>query len=86
LINKHEPIMVVLVKLYGTIRRFSDPKTPGTWEGEVPVGSSVKDLIKLLKIPIKELAIASMGGIIVDLDVVIPENSEIILVTHVGAG
>ena len=37
--------MTIAVRLFGTTRRLSNTGTPGRWEGEIPDGSTVEDLI-----------------------------------------
>ena len=37
--------MQVKVKLYGTLRRLSQPATPGIWVGDVPGGCRISDLL-----------------------------------------
>lgn len=78
--------MRIVVKLYGTLRRFSNPSTPGFWTGEIHEHSKIKDLIGILEINKKEIALSTINGAAVDIEEIIPEESEIIFVSHVGAG
>jgi len=78
--------MRITVKLFGTLRRFSTPQTPGFWTGEVPDESTVYDLIKLIGADANEVAAASINGIVKKLDTTIDREDEILLVTTMGAG
>ena len=78
--------MQVTVKLFGTLRRFSNPGTPGMWVGEIPEGSTIRDLAGILGTDEKELAAASINNQNVDFDVVIPGQASVILVTPFGGG
>jgi hypothetical protein len=73
--------MQVTVKLFGTLRRFSNPGTPGVWVGEIPEGSKIRDLAGILGTDEKELATASINKQNVDFDAVIPGQATVILVT-----
>jgi sulfur carrier protein ThiS len=78
--------MQVTVRLYGTLRRFSNLETPGLWSGEIPEGSTISDLLRLLGTSERELAAATIENRIVEINAAIPENAEIVLVTPVGGG
>lgn len=78
--------MNVTVKLYGTLRRFSQKGTPGLWIGVIPRNSRINDLIDLLGTKPAEVAAASINGNVRPLDTEIPDGAEIILVTFVGGG
>jgi sulfur carrier protein ThiS len=78
--------MRVTVKLFGTLRRFSNPETPGIWVGEIPEGSTIGDLLGLLGTSDRELAAASINNKNVEINAVIPGEAVIILVTPVGGG
>ena len=53
--------MIVHLRLYGTLRRFSLPETPGRWSGEVPEGAMIEVVLQQLDIPPAEVAGASVG-------------------------
>ena len=75
------------VKLYGTLRRFSDPETPGVWTGDVPPGTRVEDLFRLIGTTRGEVAGASIDGALIPFDAEIPpDTEELVLVTPMGAG
>jgi hypothetical protein len=78
--------MQVTVKLFGTLRRFSNPGTPGVWVGEIPEGSTIRDLAGILGADEKEMAAASINKQNVDFDAVIPGQATVILVTPFGGG
>jgi sulfur carrier protein ThiS len=78
--------MFVTVKLFGTVRRLSQPDTPGLWQGHIPPGSQIIDLIKILGTKENEIAAATINGEISPLDSTIPENATIVLVTPMGGG
>ncbi|MDW7670513.1 MAG: MoaD/ThiS family protein [Bacillota bacterium] len=78
--------MRITVKLFGTLRRFSTPQSPGFWTGELPDESTVHDLIKSIGAEVDEVAAASINGTVRRLDTKIDGNDEILLVTTMGAG
>lgn len=78
--------MFVTVKLYGTLRRFSQKGTPGVWNGEIPAGCTLLNLAAHLGAPDDELAAASINGETLPLDTIIPEKATVMLVTHVNGG
>ena len=78
--------MHVRVKLFGTLRRLSQPGTPGVWEGEIPAGSRISDLVILLGTKEAELAAASINNQPAPFDTIIPPDAVVILVTPVGGG
>ena len=78
--------MRVTVKLFGTLRRFSAKDTPGIWQGEIPPGCTLSQLIERLGAPEGEVAAAAINGETLPLDTVIPENATLMLVTNVNGG
>jgi len=75
------------VKLYGTLRRFSEPGAPGLWTGDVPTGARLEDLIRLIGATTAEVAGASIDGELYPFDAEIPPGTEeITLVTPMGGG
>lgn len=78
--------MQITVKLYGTLRRFSLPDTPGLWIGEIPDGSTVRDLLHHFGTSEAELAAAAMDDQIISLDTSLESGNCLILVTPVGGG
>ncbi len=78
--------MEVKVKLFGTLRRYSNSPTKGVWEGEIKKGSSLAELIKIIGISKKEIAAITMNNNLCSLDKEIPEDAQIVMVTHIGGG
>lgn len=78
--------MHIQVKLYGTLRRLSNPTTPGLWQGDVPDGITVNQLVGLLGTRIEEVAAAAIDDQPVELDAVISDGQVVTLVTPVGGG
>jgi sulfur carrier protein ThiS len=78
--------MFVKVKLYGTLRRLSNPDTPGLWQGEIRQGTTLRDLIAILGTREEEVAAAAIGDQVYPLETVIPEGAVVVLVTPVGGG
>ncbi len=78
--------MLVKVKLFGTLRRLSDKDTPGLWQGEIPEGIRIYDLIEILGTKEAEVAAAALNGEPCGLDSIIPAEAVITLVTPFGGG
>ena len=78
--------MEIHVKLYGSLRRFSQPDTPGLWLGEIPRGSRLRELIDRIGIPEKEIWLAAINGAANTFDTEIPEGAKVIFVTARGSG
>lgn len=79
-------MMKIVVKLYGTLRRFSKVPKPGVWEGDVVFGTTIREIFSLLKIPEKEVAAAAVDGRRCDLDFTLEKKCTLILVSHIGGG
>ena len=79
--------MEIRVKLYGTVRRFSQPGTPGLWQGEISPGTRIIDLITLIGSTEREVSAVSLDGIVQPFESVIPDSvTDIKLVTPIGGG
>ena len=78
--------MQVKVKLYGTLRRLSQPSTPGVWIGAIPAGYRICDLLNHLGAGKYEANAASINGESCSLETEIVNNAEIVLVTPMGGG
>jgi sulfur carrier protein ThiS len=78
--------MQIVVKLFGTVRRFSQSDTPGVWQGEVPAHLSLSGLIQILGTQDTEIAAAAINGEVVPLGTEIPAGATVTLVTPVGGG
>jgi len=79
-------VIYVRVKLYGTLRRLSQPETPGLWVGEVPGGITVAGLLQWLGTRVEEAAAVLRNNVPCSLDTVLADGDEIVLVTPVGGG
>lgn len=78
--------MEVRVHLYGTLRRFSQPGTPGFWVGNLPEGSTILHVIEQIGAEPREVAAAAINDRHCPLDTPIPPEAEVLLVTHIGGG
>ena len=79
--------MFVRVKLYGTLRRLSQPGTPGLWQGEIASGTRIIDLITLIGSSEREVSAASIDGTVRPFETEIPDGvTDIVLVTPIGGG
>jgi len=78
--------MQVTVKLFGTLRRLSGRETPGLWQGEVPDGTTILELIGILGTVEAEVAAAAIDGQPAALEAEIPPGGVVILVTPVNGG
>jgi molybdopterin converting factor small subunit len=79
-------LIAVTVRLFGTVRRFSQAGTPGTWRGQVPRGISVRGLIELVGSSDREVAGATVDEEFVGFDHKIMQDAEVKLVTPIGGG
>ena len=78
--------MNVTVKLFGTLRRFSDPETPGLWRGEIADGARIRDLIRAIGTSEAEVAAAALDNVNCPLETIIPAGAVVTLVTPMGGG
>ena len=78
--------MQVTVKLYGTLRRLSLKETPGVWQGEIPAGASILELLSILGTVEAEVAAAAINKEPAPLTAIIPEAAVVTLVTPVNGG
>lgn len=78
--------MKVTVKLFGTLRRLSQPGTPGLWVGEIKQATTIKELLQNLGAGKYEANAAAINGVGCSLDTIITEESEITVVTPMGGG
>ena len=76
----------IKARLYGTLRRFSNPDTPGTWAGTIPAHMNIRDFLRLLGTTPEEISSAVMNGEVCALETEIEDGAELILVTPVGGG
>jgi sulfur carrier protein ThiS len=78
--------MFVRVRLYDTLRRFSNTNDRGIWEGEISEGSNIKELIKIIGIEEREIACAAIDKKVVPFDAVLKDNDKVMLVTNINGG
>jgi|GEM_PF-2323499 len=79
-------LMQITVKLFGTLRRLSQPETPGYWIGEIPDHTRIIDLVEILETSTKEVSHAAINKKVCPLDTEILEHDEVTLVTNMGGG
>lgn len=79
--------MLVHVKLFATLARFSGGVPAGTFfDVEVPQGSILEDLVNHLAIPPEETRIAFVNGIIQSMDWTLKTGDEIGIFPPIGGG
>ena len=78
--------MRITVRLFGTLKRLSQPGTPGRWQADVPEGTTIEALITLLGTRTAEVYAAQVNGELRPLEFEIPDGAEVILVTPFGGG
>ncbi|NPV87659.1 MAG: hypothetical protein HPY45_16800 [Anaerolineae bacterium] len=78
--------MWIKVKLYGTLRRLASPQTPGIWQGEIPEGWTIRDLLAHLGAGRYEACAAMINGAACPLETEIPADAEVVVVPPVGGG
>jgi sulfur carrier protein ThiS len=78
--------MKATVHLYGRLRRFSKSETPGLTRVDIPVGSTIEDLIDHIGIDRKEVMATAVNGKACAMNRQISENDEVHLIAHLGGG
>ena len=78
--------MKIRVVLHGNLARYGAPGTPGEWSGEVPAGSSLRDLIRLLGMKDGEAAAATIDGTLKGLEAIIPAGARVLLLPWMAGG
>ena len=78
--------MIVTARLFGTLRRFASPGTPGRWRGDLPADSTVRDVVRALGAEEREVSAAAVNGVLMPLDAIIPAEADLVLVTPMGGG
>ena len=76
----------ILVKLYGSFRRFSDEKTPGLREMILPENSTVRELLEHLGAPEREVFVITINGTHAKRENLIHDNDVVVFVPPVGGG
>jgi molybdopterin synthase sulfur carrier subunit len=79
--------MLVTVKLFASLARFSPGGLPGTpFEINLPDASCVQDLVEQLGIPMEETRVSFVNGLIQDPDRVLNQGDEVGIFPPVGGG
>jgi molybdopterin converting factor small subunit len=79
--------MVVTVKLFASLSRFAPGGLPGTpFELEIPPSTSLRQLADRLSIPVEEMKVAFVNGLICDLEQSLKSGDEIGFFPPVGGG
>jgi sulfur carrier protein ThiS len=78
--------MIVKARLFGTLHRFAAPGSPGSWRGDLPTGSTVRDAVRAIGAEEREVSVAVLNGISMPLDTIIPPEADLVLVTLMGGG
>jgi molybdopterin converting factor small subunit len=76
----------VQVKLFGPLRKYSDPDSPGHLRVELPAGSTVADLVSRIANQRGEVAACAVNGRTRKLDTVIQEGDVVMLLSRLGGG
>ncbi len=79
--------MLVHVKLFATLSRFSSGRYSGApFDMELPEGSTLADVVRLLNIPVEEAKVTFVNGIIQSMDWIIQPDDEIGIFPPIGGG
>ena len=78
--------MLITVHLFGSLQRFSQPDTPGIRKMDVPKGSRVEDLIKMLKTKDREVVASAINSKTCSFDKELQDGVDVFLITALGGG
>lgn len=78
--------MVVEVRLYATLRRYTPSSPNGVITVELPTGATVLDLVKKIAIDPAEIHLIMKNGIGCEFDTIVNEGDRIGLFPPVGGG
>jgi sulfur carrier protein ThiS len=78
--------MVIEVRLYAVLRKYSVQSPNGMINMEVPEATSVQELIEMLDINIDEVKLVMVNGKNTDLDTILSDGDRIGLFPPVGGG
>ncbi len=78
--------MIVTVRLYGSLRRFSSPENSGCWQGCFPESTRVRDVLARLGAEEREVAVVSCSGVRCGLDCLVKPGAELVVVPYIGGG
>lgn len=79
--------MVITVKLFATLSRFSPGGLPGTpFEISLAENASIQDLIEYLGLPPEEIKVPFVNGLIRSLDWILKQGDEVGIFPPIGGG
>jgi molybdopterin converting factor small subunit len=79
--------MVIKVRLFASLARFSPGGLPGTtFEFKITTPTTVQDLLDQLHIPGEEIKVAFVNGLIRDMDWVLQPGDEVGIFPPIGGG
>lgn len=79
--------MLVTVKLFASLVRYSAGGLPGTpFEVDIPESTNLLQLVEQLKIPSNEAKVVFVNGLIKDLDWVLQPGDEVGIFPPIGGG
>ena len=78
--------MLVTVHLFGSLQRFSQSDTPGIRKMDVPEGSRVEDLIKMLKTKEREVVGSAINSKTCPFETELQDGDDVFLITALGGG
>jgi len=79
--------MQVTVKLFASLARFSPGGLPGTpFELTLPDSATVQDLVDQLGIPVEEIKVPFVNGLIRELDCDLQPGDEVGIFPPIGGG
>lgn len=78
--------MVVEVRLYATLRRYTPANPNGVITVELPDGSTVLDLVKAIKIDPAEIHLIMINGTGCELEKIVSNGDRVGLFPPVGGG
>jgi hypothetical protein len=78
--------MIVTARLFGTLHRFASPGSTDVWQGDLPDGSTLRDVVRAIGAEEREVSVAALDGIPITWDTIIPPEADLVLVTLMGGG
>ena len=78
--------MKIDVKLFGTLRKYSNPESPGRLQVNLPVNSTVTDLVDRIVERRGEVVVCAINGHTQRLNTVIHDGDEVVLLNRLGGG
>ena len=78
--------MKIVIHLFGTLNRYSQTDTQGIRTMDVPDGSNVLGLLKILKTKDKEVVATVVNGKTCPFDRELQDGDDVYLLTALGGG